>query len=208
MLAQNGYKIEQNPVVKGTTRKPDYMIEGELFDCYSPEKNTKVRNIYSNIEGKVTKKKQANRVILNLDDWAGEMSISVTGRIKEKKLNNDLYKKYILEYPLFKNIMCIEDNDFTYIGKNFGYEISYFEKKAPFNIWDSEILNHEYEYSQIIIFDLHKEIDYIEAYKSIIDFFVFLNKKIECEILVTSDVHNDICYINQDIQWSERWGDR
>ncbi len=36
-------------------------------------------------------------------------------------------------------------------------------KKAPFNIWDSEILNHEYEYSQIIIFDLHKEIDYMQS---------------------------------------------
>ena len=88
-----------------------------------------------------------------------------------------MYKKYISEYPLFKNIMYIEDNDFSYIGENFGYEISFFEKKNPFNIWDSDILDREYEYSQVIIFDLHKEIDYIEAYKSIIDFFVFLNKK-------------------------------
>ena len=72
-MAQHGYKVEQNPVVEGTTRKPDYRIEGEIFDCYSPEKETKVRSIYSNIEEKVIRKKQTKRVILNLDDWAGKI---------------------------------------------------------------------------------------------------------------------------------------
>lgn len=87
-------------------------------------------------------------------------------------------------------------------------KLTFLRKKAPFDIWDSDILDREYEYSQVIIFDLHKEIDYIEAYKSIIDFFIFLNKQIESAILVTSDAHNDICYIDQDIQWSESWENR
>ena len=71
VLARNGYNIEQNPVVEGTTRKPDYRIEGEIFDCYSPEGNTKVRSIWSTVEEKVVFKQQADNIVLNLDDWSG-----------------------------------------------------------------------------------------------------------------------------------------
>lgn len=73
-IAQNGYNIEQNPVVKGTTRNPDYRIEGEIFDCYSPAENTKIRNIASTIQEKVVEKEQTNRVVLNLDDWNGNIN--------------------------------------------------------------------------------------------------------------------------------------
>ena len=55
-IAKNGYNIEQNPVIEGTTRNPDYIIEGEIFDCYSPAENTKIRNVASTIEEKVIKK--------------------------------------------------------------------------------------------------------------------------------------------------------
>ena len=72
-IAKNGYNIEQNPVIEGTTRNPDYLIEGEIFDCYSPAENTKVRNVASTIEEKVIKKGQAERVVLNLDDWKGSV---------------------------------------------------------------------------------------------------------------------------------------
>ena len=73
VLARNGCNIEQNPVVEGTTRNPDYRIEGEIFDCYSPEGNTKVRNIWSTVEEKVVFKQQADNIVLNLDDWLGNL---------------------------------------------------------------------------------------------------------------------------------------
>lgn len=73
-IARNGYSIEQNPIVEGTTRNPDYKIEGEIFDCYSPAENTKIRNIASTIEEKVIEKGQANRIVLNLDDWNGNIN--------------------------------------------------------------------------------------------------------------------------------------
>ncbi|MCM3703368.1 hypothetical protein [Paenibacillus macerans] len=71
ILAKDGYDIEQNPKIEGITRKPDYRIEGELFDCYSPAEKTSARSIGSTIEEKVITKKQADRVILNLSDWKG-----------------------------------------------------------------------------------------------------------------------------------------
>ena len=57
--------------IEDTTGNPDYRIEGEIFDCYSPEGNTKVRNIWSTVEEKVVSKQQADNIVLNLDDWLG-----------------------------------------------------------------------------------------------------------------------------------------
>lgn len=68
-LAKNGYNVEQNPQVPGNKR-PDYKIEGKVFDCYSPQDGTSVRNIASGIQKKV-EAGQTNRIVLNLDDWHG-----------------------------------------------------------------------------------------------------------------------------------------
>ena len=73
VLARNGYDIEQNPVLTWTSKKPDYLIEGKIFDCYSPKGNTTVRNIASAIADKI-ERGQTNRVVLNLDDWNGDIS--------------------------------------------------------------------------------------------------------------------------------------
>ena len=139
------------------------------------------------------------------------MSISLYGKIKKKKLNLDLLKKSISDYFLRDNGAKLEYNGrfFFYECKDFECDIYFGEdKKPPYNVWDSQILNDEYEFAQTIMFDLRKEIDYDMAYKSIIDFFIFLNEGIACPILVTSDVHNDICYIDKDIRWSENWLNR
>ncbi|RZU52267.1 hypothetical protein EV385_4115 [Krasilnikovia cinnamomea] len=65
-LAQNGYDVEQNPPPKPNGKEPDYRIEGEYFDCYSPD-TAKLDNIRDAISDKV-RKGQANRIVLNLDD--------------------------------------------------------------------------------------------------------------------------------------------
>ena len=63
-LANEGYKVEQNPVVKG--KDPDYRIEGKIFDCYSPKTNN-ARSIAKHVSDKVAQK-QTKRVVLNLAD--------------------------------------------------------------------------------------------------------------------------------------------
>jgi len=45
---------------------PDYLINGQPFDCYSPDKNTPVRNIWKTVKGK--KETQARRIVINFDD--------------------------------------------------------------------------------------------------------------------------------------------
>ncbi|MFD9596201.1 hypothetical protein ACFWA9_26115 [Kitasatospora sp. NPDC059973] len=66
IMARNGYKVEQNPNVTGTTKNPDYRIEGEVFDCYAPTASNP-RSISTGIQKKVDSG-QADRIVLNLSD--------------------------------------------------------------------------------------------------------------------------------------------
>lgn len=85
-LAKKGYDIEQNPSISGTTRNPDYIIEGKVFDCYSPTADKSVRGIWSTIYEKVITKGQTKRVILNLDDWSGSIS-ELVSQLKSYKID-------------------------------------------------------------------------------------------------------------------------
>jgi hypothetical protein len=63
-MAQAGYDIEQNPLSPNPPKKPDYRIEGKIFDNYAPT-SSNVRNIWSNTGVKVSEE-QTKRVVLNL----------------------------------------------------------------------------------------------------------------------------------------------
>jgi hypothetical protein len=87
ILADHGYRIKQNPSLAEIaqarhdtgdtgrpTSRPDYLIEGRVFDCYSPTKPTKkARGIWSEVEEKVVDN-QTQRVVVNLENWRGDMS--------------------------------------------------------------------------------------------------------------------------------------
>ena len=86
-IAARGYQIQQNPTKAevararhetgdvGNPRKdPDYLLEGRVFDCYSPVKPDKaVRGIWVEAKRKVDRG-QTQRVVVNLEDWRGNIS--------------------------------------------------------------------------------------------------------------------------------------
>jgi chemotaxis protein histidine kinase CheA len=65
VLAEQGYQIEQLPRVHDR-KSPDFLIEGRIFDCYSPRSDTGLDGIRSKLRQKV-QKKQADRFVVNLD---------------------------------------------------------------------------------------------------------------------------------------------
>ncbi len=78
LLAKNGYQVEYQPKIETFTermrypwldpkKKPDFKIEGEIFDAYSPSKNKSLKNILLEMEDK-TLEGQTRRILLNLDD--------------------------------------------------------------------------------------------------------------------------------------------
>ncbi|MCX8752382.1 hypothetical protein J3U57_12445 [Gilliamella sp. B3464] len=65
ILANNGYHVEQNPIIPGL-KKPDYKINGEIFDNIAPKTNS-VRNIYDRALEKINAG-QTKSVVINLAD--------------------------------------------------------------------------------------------------------------------------------------------
>lgn len=65
ILSGQGLNVVQNPDVTGL-KNPDYLIEGEVYDHYAPETSS-VRNIWSEVRGKV-ESGQTNNVVIGLQD--------------------------------------------------------------------------------------------------------------------------------------------
>ena len=71
-LAYHGYKVEHKPKVLPSDhlnlkKDPDYRIEGQVFDCYTPTPGRTLDKIRNEISKKV-KEGQANHIVLNLTD--------------------------------------------------------------------------------------------------------------------------------------------
>ncbi|MCX4387362.1 hypothetical protein OG777_10500 [Micromonospora peucetia] len=85
-LAHDGYRVHQNPTrreiadarestgdVGNPDKEPDYLIEGHVFDCYSPTPGKAVRGVWTEASEKVARQ-QTQRVVLNLQDWRGDIT--------------------------------------------------------------------------------------------------------------------------------------
>jgi hypothetical protein len=86
-LADQGFQVRQNPTAAEVAQarldsgdtgspdsEPDYLVEGRVFDCYSPSAVKPVRGIWSEVEEKVLDREQTQRVVINLADWPGDLT--------------------------------------------------------------------------------------------------------------------------------------
>ena len=130
-------------------------------------------------------------------------------RINKKCINEDVLGKILIDFFLPVNDIIIQKdkNCVTYKDVCEGDKviISFVsEKKPPYNVYDSCICDGEFEYTQLIIFDIKKEEAFIDEYKKNLDFCIYLKGKVEGDILVTSDVHDDICFLEgTEVIWSK-----
>jgi hypothetical protein len=128
-----------------------------------------------------------------------KMSLSMCARIKDKCFNEEQFDNLLLRF--FNHTSTEKNGDekcVTYSGyySQYGFIISFIEqKKEPYNIYDSDILDGEYIYNQVIIFDIDKNRDINTIYNTIFEFCCYIFKKVETEFLITSDSHGEICLI-------------
>jgi hypothetical protein len=104
LFASKGYKVEMLEEVPNGNgfgikpkSNPDFLIEGEVFDCYAPKADTSYKGIIKEIYDKT--RKQAQNIIVNLDDYAGNISDLLDYLIR--KLDGDL--KYLEELYFVKD---------------------------------------------------------------------------------------------------------
>ena len=139
------------------------------------------------------------------------MSICVYGRIKRKCMDEDLLERFLADYYSSGSDIIREKNGncvtYEIVNSEDDVIISFInEKKTPYNVYDSSIIGDEFEYVQLILFDLKKEKASIDKYKKIIRFLIYLKEIINSDILITSDVHNDICLLqDKEIIWSQEF---
>ncbi|WP_175440729.1 CdiA C-terminal domain-containing protein [Micromonospora yangpuensis] len=85
-LARAAYQVRQNPTRPEITqarhdtgdtgkpdKDPDYLVEGHVFDCYSPTATKAVRGVWTAVEEKISGQ-QTQRVVINLHDWRGDIT--------------------------------------------------------------------------------------------------------------------------------------
>jgi len=66
ILANNGYKVKQNPGELPNGKNPDFEIEGNVFDNLAPTSNN-IDQVRKGISNKI-RSGQTERIVLNLDD--------------------------------------------------------------------------------------------------------------------------------------------
>jgi hypothetical protein len=84
-LADRGYVIHQRPtkpevaaarLATGDTgdplKDPDYLLEGRVFDCYSPTPDKPIRGVWFQTGDKAAKE-QTQRVVVDLLHWRGDL---------------------------------------------------------------------------------------------------------------------------------------
>ncbi|SDZ69274.1 hypothetical protein SAMN05421736_1593, partial [Evansella caseinilytica] len=107
LFAEKGYDIKMldevdggNGFGKNSTSNPDFLIEGNPFDCYSPEINTSINNVSRTISKKT--KNQSERIVLNLDDYpADKVDDLISVLLRKTNSNGDL--KYLQELFIVKD---------------------------------------------------------------------------------------------------------
>lgn len=133
----------------------------------------------------------------------------VCGRIKRKCIDEDLLKGIIMEFFLPDNDIIIEKNKkytrYKGIRDENNVTISFIcEEQSPYNVYDSNIMNDEFKYSQLILFEIKKEEASVDGYKEAVNFYISLKRIIDSDILVTSDVHDDICLLKgKEVIWAK-----
>ncbi|WP_239079951.1 hypothetical protein [Paractinoplanes brasiliensis] len=88
VLAAQGWRIKQNPSDEEIAqarqatgdrgdpiKKPDYLLEGRVFDCYSPTNpNKPPYGIWSYVRDEKIIKLQTQRVVINLQGWGDDLT--------------------------------------------------------------------------------------------------------------------------------------
>lgn len=90
----NGYGIDPK-------KSPDFIIEGQVFDCYSPD-SIILKNTLDMLREKTTK--QARRIVLNLNDYPVE---------KRTELIDHLISQTHKDLKHLDELLIIEDRQVT-----------------------------------------------------------------------------------------------
>lgn len=137
------------------------------------------------------------------------MSVDIAAKIEKKYFSADIIKNSLCDF--FECTVNIDRIDQSKYKFTCFYEnddiILFFVDYCSYHYWDSVILTKEYPYLQSLIFNISKHSDLTKNFETVFKFLMELQKTYNGELLITSDIHNEICYITDSkVIWSDNCG--
>ncbi|MBC8061038.1 MAG: hypothetical protein H7Y18_10260 [Clostridiaceae bacterium] len=126
------------------------------------------------------------------------MSIHFSLKVKDTSMNEKMLVAEIsnLGMSLDLNYNSEEDIvDFNSTYDIYGFDITFVKNECPpFNEYETLFLQNNFKYNQSVLFGINKEGDFREIYSKMLELIFNLMSKINTNALLTSSVHDDICY--------------
>lgn len=126
------------------------------------------------------------------------MSIHFSLNIKDNSINEKMLITEInnIGVPLDFKYNTKEDIiDFNSTYDIYGFDITFVKQKGPpFNKEETVFLENNFVYNQSILFGINKEGDFRNIYSKMLELIFNLMTKVNTDALLTSTVHNDVCY--------------
>lgn len=138
------------------------------------------------------------------------MSVDITAKIGENVFSANIIKQFLCDFfdrPVNTEKIDTNKYKFTCFYENDDI-ILFLIDNNKYQYWDSVILNKDFPYLQSLIFDISKFSNLNKNFETILRFLIELQMTSICEVLVTSSIHDEICYINIDskVIWSNNCG--
>lgn len=138
------------------------------------------------------------------------MSVDITAKIGENVFSADKIRQFLCDFfdrPINTEKIDTNKYKFTCFYENDDI-ILFFIDDRKFSCWDSSILSREYPYRQSLIFDISKFSDLKKHCGVVLKCIIELQKAGNCEVLVTSSIYDEVCYIDIDskVIWSDNFG--
>lgn len=135
------------------------------------------------------------------------MSIEISAKIKKAVFSVNVIKKSLSDFfNSSAKVYQIGESSykFTQFCENDDIILFFRYYNNDYHYWDSLILKAEYSYCQSLVFDVSKFSDVANNFKIVFEFLLELQKTYNSDILITSNIHDEICYINIDSKaiWS------
>ncbi|WP_218571215.1 hypothetical protein [Paenibacillus oralis] len=125
------------------------------------------------------------------------MSIQFSLKLSGYEINELTIKNEINKLASGGEFSLIDENiiEFDTTYDLLGFTVTLIKnKKPPYNIYEMTLLERDFEYNQVILFDFNKESDLRFAYSKALQIIFNLMKRIHTHALLTSSVHDEICY--------------
>ncbi len=132
------------------------------------------------------------------------MTTNAEVMIKKGFLDKESLKKYIIDFFKPENEILITEQKYNVVQyRNFCSEgmIIYFDEKVEDDYhsnYKSEILGDDFKYTQEIGIEFNSDIPDVDQYFRAIKFCKYLKAKTEDDILLASDILDEICLFHED----------